>query len=376
MSHRSGERPIRVLQLTAVETSNYYLNSLADHLHPGKVHFVAVTLGKAGGFVEELRQRGVDARGLGLGGRLSLLSAVVRVAAIAAAQRIQIVHAHLFEPSLLGSVVCRVGNWPLVLTRHHSDAVHRLRGRLRRRVYGEMEGFINRTARHIIAPAQAVRTVLTATEGVAPERVSVIPYPQEPARFSGLRAADEVRRTLGVTEGRLLVCLSRLHPEKGLSTLIKALPSLPQDVHLIVIGTGSERGALEQLAREVGIAGRLNFLGWRTDALSILAAADLVVHPSHHEALPSAVIEALALGRPIVASDVSGVRDILGDSEFGRVVPPGDLSALAVALADVLSRIEEARAKAAAGKARLFEYMNPDRVAAAHLDCYRGTLFS
>ena len=116
---------------------------------------------------------------------------------------------------------------------------------------------------------------------------------------------------------------------------------------------------------------RTRLLGWREDALSILAAADVVVHPSFHEALPSAVIEALALAKPIVASDVSGVRDILGDQEYGRVVPAGDAPVLASAISDTLADLASAQAAAAVGRARLLEYTRPDRVAAAHLECYR-----
>jgi phosphatidylinositol alpha-mannosyltransferase len=83
------------------------------------------------------------------------------------------------------------------------------------------------------------------------------------------------------------------------------------------------------------------------------------------------VIEALALGKPIVASDVSGVRDMLGDQDYGRVVRAGDAAALGRAIAETLGDLTSAEAKAAAGKTRVFEYMRPDRVAQAHLDCYR-----
>ena len=96
-----------------------------------------------------------------------------------------------------------------------------------------------------------------------------------------------------------------------------------------------------------------------------------MVHPSLHEALPSAVIEALALGRPVVATDVSGVRDILGDGEYGRIVQPGDVDGFALAVEHTLANLQSAQAKAAAGRSRLFEYMNPGRVADAHLACYR-----
>ena len=306
--------------------------------------------------------------------RFAFPLAAIRVAALAARTRAQIIHGHLFEPALVAALACRLGRWPLVLTRHHSDAVHRLEGRLRREAYLRAERFVNQTARHIIAPARMVEAILTEREGVPRAKVSVIPYPQHAARFHGLRSPEEVRRELGAGHARTLVCVSRLHPEKGLPVLLRALVDLPQDLRLYVVGTGPDRAKLESLATELGVGSRVEFLGWRDDALSVLAAADVVVHPSLHEALPSAVIEALALGRPIVASDVSGVRDILGDQEYGRVVPPGDAHALVNAVTRMLSEPQQAQAKAALGRAHLLEYMDPGRVANAHLACYRAVL--
>jgi glycosyltransferase involved in cell wall biosynthesis len=259
----------------------------------------------------------------------------------------------------------------MVITRHHSDAIHRLEGRTKRGAYLSAERFVNRTARHIIAPARMVERILIEQEGVTREKVSVIPYPQHPSRFSGLRPPGDVRKELSVS-GRMLVTVSRLHPEKGLPVLFEALTGLPDDLQLYVVGTGPERERLMTLSAKLGLASRIRLLGWRDDALSILGAADVVLHPSFHEALPSAVMEALALARPIVASDVSGVRDILGDQEYGRVVPAGDVFALRDAIASTLADLPSARAAAAAGRTQLLEYTRPDRVAQAHLDCYRS----
>jgi glycosyltransferase involved in cell wall biosynthesis len=364
--------PLRVLHLTSVESANYHLNSLAEELHPNRLEMRAATLGGPGGFVDALRGRGVEARALGRSSRIALPWMALRCAALVTRSGAQIVHGHLFEPALVAALASRLTRRPLVLTRHHSDAVHRLSGRIKRFAYLSVESFVNRTARHIIAPARMVERILVEREGVAPQKVTVIPYPQNPSRFAGLRPPAEVRNELGAS-GRILVTVSRLHPEKGLHVLLEAFAKLPQDLQLYVVGTGPDRERLLALSTRLGVADRTRLVGWRDDALSILAAADLVVHPSFHEALPSAVIEALALARPIVASDVSGVRDILGEqAEYGRVVPSGDVSALASAIAETLADLACARAAASAGRTRLLEYTRPDRVAAAHLECYRS----
>jgi glycosyltransferase involved in cell wall biosynthesis len=366
----------RVLHVTGVETSNYYLNSLAEELHPNVVVLRALTLGGPGGFVDALRARKVDAHALGPSVRRLLPWTALRVARVIQRERIQVVHGHLFEPSLVAALAVRFTRCRLVTTRHHSDAIHRLKGAWRRSAYSTAERLVNRTARHIIAPAQMVRRILVEVEGVPSEKVTVIPYPQPVQRFEALRPVGEVRSDLGVGRSRLLVCMARLHPEKGIPFLLEALKALPGDLHLYLLGAGPEAARLEALASQLGVAERVTFLGWRDDALSILAAADLVVHPSLHEALPSTVIEALALGRPIVATDVSGIRDILGDDEFGRIVPAGNADLLAQAVRSTLEDPARAQMRAAAGRRRLLEIMRADRVASAHLRCYQLTLGS
>jgi glycosyltransferase involved in cell wall biosynthesis len=368
----SSNEPVRVLHVTAVESSNYHLNSLAEELHPNRVMLQAVTLGGHGSFVEALRTRGVQAEALGPTTRLSLPWTAIRFAALTRQRRAQIIHGHLFEPALVAALASRLSRRPLVLTRHHSDAIYRLEGRVRRGAYLQAERFVNSSAKHIIAPARMVERILIEREGVPRERVSVIPYPQNPSRFSGLRSVVETRRELEVGAARMLVTVSRLHPEKGLPVLLRAMTLLPADLQLLIVGTGPERARLEAMALELGLVNRVRLLGWRDDALSILDAADVVVHPSFHEALPSAVIEAIALAKPTVATDVSGVRDILGDQEYGRVVPTGDEGALARAISETLASLESARVSATAGRKRLLEYTRPDRVAAAHLDRYRA----
>lgn len=368
---RRAEAPLRVLHLTSVESSNYHLNSLADELHPHRVILLAATLGGHGGFVDALGTRGVETHTLGPVGRLALPWTALRFAALAVHKRAQIIHSHMFEPGLVAALASRLTRRPLVLTRHHSDAVHRLEGRARRGAYLRAEHFVNRTAQHIIAPARMVERILVEREGVPREKVTLIPYPQDPSRFSNLRPPGEVRSELGVRSERMLVAVSRLHPEKGLPVLLRALAMLPADLHLCIVGEGPDRERLQALASELGLAGRTRLLGWRDDALSIVSAADVFVHPSYHEALPSAVIEALALGKPIVATDVSGVRDILGDQDYGRIVLAGDAAALGSAIEETLADLPSAQAEAAEGRTRLLEYMRPDRVAEAHLDCYR-----
>ena len=374
-----ARRPLRVLHVTAVETSNYYLNNLARFTPREDVQLFAVTLGRPGSFVTDLEALGVRAWALSALGRRSYPRAALRLWALVRSETIDILHLHLFEPTVLGLVVAALAGRPAIVTRHHSDAIHRLPAGLKRSAYSALERWVSRKARHIIAPSQRVRDVLTGVEGVPAAKVSLVPYGQAPDRFEAIRKEDAlvVRRSLG-PGSPLLVCVSRLHPEKGHRDLFEAFAGLRlefPDAALCLVGTGPDRDALAARTRELGIESAVRFLGWRDDALQIMWGADLVVHPSLHEALPSAVIEAVMLSRPVVASDVSGVRDVLGQkSEYGFVVPAGDPAALLRAMQDALRGLAAARARAERGRAHVAVYMDAARVAREYVACYAAVM--
>ena len=370
-----ARRPLRVLHVTAVETSNYYLNNLARFSPRGDVQLLAVTLGRPGSFVTDLEALGVRAWALSAVGRWSYPRAALRLWALVRSETVDLLHLHLFEPTVLGLVVAALSGRPAIVTRHHSDAIHRLPAGLERSAYSALERWVSRKAGHIIAPSQRVRDVLTRVEGVPAAKVSLIPYGQAPDRFEAIRREDPLVVRSGLGPGSpLLVCVSRLHPEKGHRDLFEAFaglrPEFPEAV-LCLVGTGPDRDALAARARDSASSRRCTSSDGGTMLCRSCGAPDLVVHPSLHEALPSAVIEAVMLGRPVVASDVSGVRDVLGpDGEYGFVVPAGDPAALLRAMQDGLRGLAAARARAERGRAHVAAYMDAARVAREYVACY------
>jgi glycosyltransferase involved in cell wall biosynthesis len=140
---------------------------------------------------------------------------------------------------------------------------------------------------------------------------------------------------------------------------------------LYLVGVGGYRDSLEKLTHEFGLQDHVRFLGWRNDALAIMAAADIIVHPSCEDALSSALIESLMLARPIIATDISGVRDILDNGKYGVIVPPADSEAFRSALQQVVAHLDEARARARLGRRYILEYMDSGRVARTYTECYK-----
>lgn len=192
--------------------------------------------------------------------------------------------------------------------------------------------------------------------GAAPGRVEVVRNGIEVERYAtGARGATRV--ALGVPPAALLLLTpARLHPAKGHRDLIAALAEVRRarpEATLLLAGEGPERGALAALARGLGQASAVRFLGHREDLPDLLAAADLVVLPSLAEGLPAALLEALAAGRAAVATEVGGVPEAVTDGREGRLVPAGAPAALASAILELLAAPDRRAALGEAGQARV-----------------------
>ena len=149
---------------------------------------------------------------------------------------------------------------------------------------------------------------------------------------------------------RRLLAMGRLHRNKGFDIALRALAQLPS-AHLSIAGEGPERAALAALARDLGVADRVAFLGWRRDTGALLAAAEVFVCSSRHEPLGNIVLEAWSAARPVVAVASQGPLELITEDIDGVMVPAEDPGALAVAVARLLDDPARAAALGAAGRA-------------------------
>ncbi len=176
--------------------------------------------------------------------------------------------------------------------------------------------------------------------GAEPDMVAVIPNGVEEGRY-GRFNRDEARSRLGLDSGkRFVLCVSNLVPIKGVDILIRALPSVPADVRLVVVGDGAELDRLRGLAGRLGVFERILFAGKRPpdDVPLWMTAANVVVLASRAEGHPNVVLESLASGTPVVATRVGGVPEILTSERFGVIVEPEDPDALAAGIRAAMSR--------------------------------------
>lgn len=289
-------------------------------------------------------------------GRTDFPRAVIRLRRLLRTEAVDVLHTHHFDPMLVGALATGFGRRPrLVIGRHYSDALYQLTPGWKRRTYLALESFCNRAAARIIVPSAMVRAILVERQRVPAAKVVQIRYGFDFAKYrvSNPAAPSRLRQELGL-DGKLIIgSFSRLNVDKGHTYLFQALAHLRErwpELRLLLVGEGSARRELEQEVRDRRLTGEVLFMGWRRDVVDLMAMVDIVVQPSLHEAFSAVMVEALAMGKPLVFADASGVRDVLRHRWNGMVVPQRDHEALAAAIAELLERPEIARAMGERGR--------------------------
>lgn len=192
-------------------------------------------------------------------------------------------------------------------------------------------------------------------------------WPEERAHYlpnfvSDVYAEPAPRASLGVPmHAPLALALGRLHPNKGFDVLLAALAQLPR-FHLWLAGEGPERHALQAQAHKFGIADRVHFPGWRSDIAALLETADMLVCPSRIEPLGNVVIEAWAAGKPVIASEADGPRELIKHDENGLLVPIENANALADAMKKLAGDADLRMRLSAAGRKEYEAEFSEERV--------------
>ncbi len=246
-----------------------------------------------------------------------------------------VVHAHMYASLVAAGYATQGSGTPLVST-EHSEA--KWRGGVARMLC--RRSF--RAATAVIAVSEGIRARLVEQDHVDPQKVVVIPNAVR-RRFDG--GAPAVHPALAGAP--LVGVVARLHPDKGVGHLIEAAPLISErlpEARFVVVGEGPELTGLRQLARQLDVADRITFLGYRPDAWEILQTMDVVVVPSISEGTPLVVLEAMQSGIPLVASAAGGIPEQIVHGREGLLVPPGDPRAIA----DAVVRLHESPALAAA----------------------------
>ena len=329
-----------------------------------------------GSLAAELRRAGL--RRIDLGARrLADPLAVARYLWHLGRERFDLVHAHGQDAWVLASLARRVTRIPLVLTRHvlvEPQQNRRQRWRARAALAAA------RRADAVVAVSRAAADTLAQAAGVPERRIRVIFNGIDVERFQRQELhcrREAIRAELGVgPQDRVLLVPAVLREGKGHEILLQAWPrvhaTVPRTV-LLIAGAGEREAELRRQA--AGMGGTVRFLGHRDDMPELLVACDLVALASHTDALPTALIETGAAGRPAVATRVGGVPEVVQHDRTGLLVPAGDARALAEALEELLLRPERAAAMGAAAAKLVAGRFSLDAQVDATIDLWQRLRF-
>jgi glycosyltransferase involved in cell wall biosynthesis len=328
--------------------------------------------------VDGLRRRdvidGVDVCRLGRRAlrRLPALRFLGRVAAWMVRHRrsFDVVHAHNLPAALTGAFICPVLGKPLVVKLPNGRSLDEFgRRRLGRLRWILLRRYVDR---FVALNDEIERRLLE--HGVASRRIVRIPNGVVARGPDAVGQATATKLALGLKpDARTVIYLGRLVPGKGLAWLLEVWANVVADepsCHLLVIGDGPEGEHLRAHADRLGVLEHVSFLGHRRDVESLLPVGDVLVLPSHSEGMSNAVLEAMACGLAVVATDVAGNRAVIDDGVNGLLVPYEDHVRLKAALLDVLrdASLRGAIGRAAARKAQSAFSMRT--VARAYQDLY------
>lgn len=263
--------------------------------------------------------------------------------------RPRIVHTH---GSLAGRVAAALAGARIIYTKHGLAASEEQAIQVRSPGALLKSLAVRLFAHRIVAVSEAVRQALIAA-GANPERVRVIPGGVDLRAYESIAApVPEVVGTVG-----------RLSREKGMDVLVEAMGTLQGQARLLVGGDGPQRAALEQQVSALGLGDAVALAGFVNDVPAFLSGIGVFAAPSRSEGLGLVILEAMAAGRPVVASRVGGIPEVVADGETGLLVPPEDAGALAAAIRRLLEDPVTARRMGEAGRQRVAERYSAERTA-------------
>ncbi|MFA6356740.1 MAG: glycosyltransferase family 4 protein [Candidatus Omnitrophota bacterium] len=298
------------------------------------------------------------------------LTAFFKILRIIMREKPDIVHTHTAKAGGLGRAAAVLAGVPVRIHTFHGHIFDSYFSRSQATAIILIERFLALFSKYIIVVSEAQKEEIVNKYKIAGEgKVRVVPLGLELDRFSSIAArGGKLRGEMGIGDGCILVgIVGRLVPVKNHRMFLDACKKLFDmsgglDIKCVIIGGGEEKEGLERYANELGIRGRVVFAGWKKDMADVYADLDIVALTSLNEGTPVALIEALASCRPVVSTDVGGVRDVVDDGVNGYLVPSGDSSAFAERLFELCSDPGKRVAFGANGRAKVTGAYSKERL--------------
>lgn len=296
-------------------------------------------------------------------------AALIELVRVLRRERPQILHLHAAKAGMLGRIASRaLRPRPAVVYTPHGGAFHDVFGSIRNRAFALLERTVVPLTDMVINVSEYSTHVYAAKTGVRPHRLRTIhngvslPGQPDPAAVAHFRSQLELPNDCFA-----IAVVAQLNPNKGHAVLLEALSLLKRDasrlsVAAVLIGDGPLRRELEERRNALHLGREVRFLGFRPNPLDYVAACDALVLPSIAEAFGLVLVEAMLVGRPVIASRVGGIPEIVEHEECGLLAPPGDPLALARAIERLASDPELRARLCERSRARAEQFVLPRMV--------------
>lgn len=300
-----------------------------------------------------------------------------RLRSLLQANRYDLVHTHTSKAGFVGRMAAKGAGVPAIVHTVHGFAFHEESGRLAVSAGALLERRAARWCDRIVTVSRFHREWALRLGIGGPEQLVAIPNGISTRRLTPTRGRDALRASLGLSEDTVAILTTgRLAAQKGLEHLIAAVPQVVSSargpVRFILAGDGPLKTTLLELARGLGVEAHVSFAGFRQDVGDLLEAADLVALPSIREGLSIALLEAMAVGKPIVATTIGSNREVAGPSQAAWLVPPKNPGALASAIVGLVEDPDRARALGLAARSTFLASYTEAHMIGAYREVYRS----
>jgi glycosyltransferase involved in cell wall biosynthesis len=380
MSHPPATRVLHVIESTTAGVRRY-VTYLLQHQSPHwqmEVACPAIRQKHFGdtAFVDEIRQLGVRVHDVPMQrsiGRSDVQAARVLLRVVQQG-RYDLIHTHSSKAGFLGRAIAQLAGVPVV---HTPNGLYYLGQQgVKRSFYQLLERLAGRLTTQLIAVSEGERIVITRDRLAPPERLCVIENGVDAPQIRDEAAAPHARQLcerLGIDGQQPIIgAAGRLVSQKDPLTFVRAAAQLRQTyptAQFVWCGDGELRAATEQLAAQLNVP--LITTGHQENSAAIMQTFDVFVLPSIYEGLPFTLLEAMALGIPIVATDISGVRDVLGDQQTGWLTEPRNAASLAATIERALSQSSEAQRRTQAAQHLVERQYSAQLMVQRHLELYQ-----
>ena len=288
-----------------------------------RFHHEVATMHGHGIYWDRLREAGVKVHSLSPHKLLPLYLATLP--ALLLAKRPDILHCHLIPSNIIAKPLGALLGVPLILNHDHTNDPQRVDNKLLLAI----DKTTNQCAHHIIAVAAACRDFLIDHESIPPEKITLVPNAIDLRRFSpGNADRAQSRKSFGVPlDAKVIAGVGRLNPQKNFSLFLDIAAALAPrfpELRFLLAGEGPEESMLREKVGVLGLTDRIFFAGYVADTRQVYAAADILLMPSRFEGLPMTLLEAMAMGLPVVASKLDGIAEVIEDGREGFLIEPTD----------------------------------------------------